>query len=114
MTSHVSSPAQARRRLGPQLAVRLPSREEEMQSRREIEISPQLTPRGPQTGEWGAERSAAGGRRGVAATRGLGAGSSSDGWPYRSRLACGASARSEGRCVSCTSTYGRERRERET
>ena len=53
MTSHVSSPAQARRRLGPQLAVRLRSREEEMQSRREITISPQLTPRGPQTGEWG-------------------------------------------------------------
>jgi len=51
MTSHVSSPAQARRRLGPQLAVRLPSREEEMQSRREIAISPQLTPRGPQPGE---------------------------------------------------------------
>ena len=94
MTSHVPSAAQARR-LGPQLAVRLQSREEEMQSRREIEISPQLTPRGPQTGEWGAERSAAGERGGVAATRELGAGSSSDGWPYRSRLACGASARSE-------------------
>ena len=28
MTSHVSSPAQARRRLGPPLAVRLPYREE--------------------------------------------------------------------------------------
>ena len=59
MISHVSSAAQARRRLGPQLAVRLRSREEEMQSRREIAIrreitiSPQLTPRGPQTGEWG-------------------------------------------------------------
>ena len=51
MTSHVPSAAQARR-LGPQLAVRLQSREEEMQSRREIAISPQLTPRGPQTGEW--------------------------------------------------------------
>ena len=51
MISHVSSAAQARRRLGPQLAVRLPSREEEMQSRREIAISPQLTPRGPQPGE---------------------------------------------------------------
>ncbi len=51
MTSHVPSPAQARR-LGPQLAVRLQSREEKMPSRREIAISPQLTPRGPHTGEW--------------------------------------------------------------
>ena len=39
MISHVSSAAQARRRLGPQLAVRLRSREEEMQSRHEITIS---------------------------------------------------------------------------
>ena len=69
-----------------------------MQSRREIAISPQLTPRGPQTGEWGGALSRWGGGegvRGVAATRELGAGSSSDGWPYRSRLACGSSARSE-------------------
>ena len=70
MTSHVSSPAQARRRLGPQLAVRLRSREEEMQSRREISIrreitiSPQLTPRGPQTGEWGGALSSWGAARG--------------------------------------------------
>ena len=84
-----------------------------MPYRREIAISPQLTPRGPQAGEWGGAHRA-GDWGGVAATRELGAGSSSDGWPYRSRLACGASARSEGRCVSCTSTYGRERRERET
>ena len=78
MTSHVSSPAQARRRLGPQLAVRLQSREEEMQSRREIEISPQLTPRGPQTGEWSG-----------ALTQQLGTG---EGWRRRASSARGALA----------------------
>ena len=57
MISHVSSPAQARRRLGPHLAGRL-------QSRREITISPQLTPRGPQTGEWGGALSRWGAARG--------------------------------------------------
>ena len=64
MTSHVSSPAQARRRLGPQLAVRSQPREEEVQSRREIAISPQLTPRGPQPGEWGGALSSWGAVRG--------------------------------------------------